>query len=36
MVHPAGLADLAYRAQYGLGRIAESRGNDTQALTWYR
>ena len=36
VVGPAGLADLAYRTQYGLGQIAESRGDDTEALTWYR
>jgi len=35
VVEPTGLSDLTYRAQYGLGRIAESQGDDVAALAWY-
>jgi tetratricopeptide (TPR) repeat protein len=36
VVGPAGLADLTYQAQLGLGQIAEARGDDATALAWYR
>ncbi|MBM4459648.1 MAG: CHAT domain-containing protein [Chloroflexi bacterium] len=36
VVGPAGLADLTYRAQLGLGRLAETQGDAAAALAWYR
>jgi tetratricopeptide (TPR) repeat protein len=35
VVGPAGLADLTYRAQFGLGQIAEAEGDTVAALGWY-
>ncbi len=36
IVGPAGLADLTYRAQLGLGQLAETQGDAAGALAWYR
>ena len=36
IVGPVGLADLTYRAQLGLGQLAEAQGDATGALAWYR
>jgi len=36
VVGPAGLADLTYRAQFGLGQIAEGQDDAASALVWYR